>query len=144
MAIGLAFSGLDPMTGEIQARVNPGPLDFVVALAAGSAGALAFTSGASASLLGVMVAVALMPPLVTGGMLLGAGHPAAAFQALLLVTINVISVNLAAVVTFLWRGVRPRTWWEADTARKATRRAVVIWSVLLAALVALVILRSLL
>jgi uncharacterized hydrophobic protein (TIGR00341 family) len=130
------------LPGEMAARVEPGLGDFVVALAAGCAGALAFTSGASANLLGVMVAVALLPPLVTGGLLLGAGRPELAGQALLLLAINVISVNLAAVVTFLWRGVRPRTWWETGQARKATRRAVVIWSVLLASLVALVLLTS--
>ena len=42
-----------------------------MALASGCAGALAFTTGVSAALIGVIVAVALLPPLV----MLGGGHP---------------------------------------------------------------------
>jgi hypothetical protein len=34
--------------------------------------------------------------------------------------------------------VRPRTWWEADQARRATRRAFLIWTVLLVVLVVLI------
>ena len=53
---------------------------------------------------------------------------------------NVICVNLAGVLTFLAQGLRPRTWWEAERAKKATRVAVVTWSMLLLVLVALILL----
>ena len=105
--------------------------DIVLALAAGSACALAYTTVAPAALTGVMVAVALLPPLVVVGLLTASGELGSAAGALLLVATNVICVNLAGVVTFLWQGIRPRTWWEANRARQATWRAVAIWLTLL-------------
>jgi hypothetical protein len=57
----------------------------------------------------------LLPPPVTLGLLLGSGD-AAAFGVLLLLTANVICVNLAGVATVLLQGVRPRTWWQVEQA----------------------------
>lgn len=58
----------------------------------------------------------------------------------MLLLTNVTCVSLAAVATFLVQKVRPRTWWEAERARQATRLAVAIWIFLLAALLALMVL----
>jgi uncharacterized membrane protein len=113
--------------------------DVALALASGAAGALAFTTGASSALIGVMVAVALLPPLVTCGLLFGAGHGAMAMGALLLFLTNMICINLAGVATFLLQGIRPLSWWEAKVARKATLRAMLLWVVLLAALVIVIL-----
>ena len=87
-----------------------------------------------------MVAVALLPPLVTFGLLLGGGHLAMATGALSLFLMNLICVNLAGVTTFLVQGIRPATWWEKDRAVKATRIALVLWAALLAALIGLILL----
>jgi uncharacterized membrane protein len=65
-----------------------------------------------------MVAVALLPPLVTFGMLFGAGYLQEAFSAILLLFTNIICVNLAGVITFLAQGIRAITWWEADRQGK--------------------------
>ncbi|MEX0856131.1 MAG: TIGR00341 family protein [Gemmatimonadota bacterium] len=136
IAIGIGFFvTLDPTVNEIASRTRVGLPDLGLALAAGSAGALAFTSGVSATLIGVMVAVALLPPLVVFGLLLGAGFPALAMSALLLAVTNVICVNLAGVGTFLAQGIRPLDWWEAERARRASIVALVIWIGLLGALV---------
>ena len=134
------FTTLDEFNAEILARTDAEFGDVVLALASGSAGALAFTAGVSASLVGVMVAVALLPPLVVAGLFLGTGNYGLAAGAFLLLATNVICVNLAAVVTFLWRGIRPRTWWEADKARKSTRTAMGLWLAALAVLIALMLL----
>lgn len=107
----------------------------VLALASGSAGALAFTTGLSATLIGVMVAVALLPPLVTLGLLLGAGYFGSALTALQLFLINITCVNLAGVVTFLIQGIHPTSWWAAEKARAATRIAIAFWIFFLALLV---------
>lgn len=131
--VGVLFE-IDPSIPEILSRTNVGSADIVLALAAGAAGALAFTSGVADAVIGVMVAVALLPPLVTLGMLLGSGHYSLAAGAFLLLAANVICVNLAGVTTFLAQGVRPRTWWEADRARKATRKAIALWTAALAVL----------
>ena len=137
--VGLIFR-VDPDVREIISRTVVGPGDIVLALAAGVAGALAFTTAASSSLIGVMVAVALVPPLVCFGMLLGAGHVTLALGALHLTAINIICVNLAGVTTFLAQGIRPRRWWKADAAKKATRIAIVLWVILLSILGALIFL----
>ena len=122
---------VDPSVPELLDRPKVGLGDIVLALAAGGAGALAFTTGVGASLIGVMVAVALLPPLVTTGLMLGSGHFDLAFGSFLLLGVNVICVNLSGVLTFLLQRVRPNTWWEADKARRATRRAIAIWTALL-------------
>jgi uncharacterized hydrophobic protein (TIGR00341 family) len=131
---------IDPASPEIASRDGVGLGDVVVALASGAAGALAFTTGVSATLIGVMVAVALLPPLVAFGLLLGGGHPAPAMGALSLFLMNLICVNLAGVTTFLVQGIRPATWWEKGRAAKATRVSIVLWTVLLAALGGMILL----
>ncbi|MFW6201711.1 MAG: TIGR00341 family protein [Gemmatimonadota bacterium] len=132
-AIGLAIP-VDPDSAQIAARTRLGFGHLALALAAGSAGALAFTTGVSASLIGVMVAVALLPPLTAFGLLLGAGLPGPAAGAGLLAIGNLICINLAGVVTFLAQGIRPRRWWEAERAKRASRLAIVVWGALLLAL----------
>jgi uncharacterized hydrophobic protein (TIGR00341 family) len=128
--VGFLFN-IDPAVPEILNRTRVGLGDIVLALASGSAGALAFTTGVGASLIGVMVAVALLPPLVSTGLMLGSAHFDLAVGAALLLSVNVICVNLSGVLTFLLQHVRPNTWWEADRARRATRRAIAVWTVLL-------------
>ncbi len=130
---------VDPTSPEIASRDGVGLGDIAVALASGAAGALAFTTGVSTALIGVMVAVALLPPLVAFGLLLGGGHPAPAMGALSLFLLNLICVNLAGVTTFLAQGIRPATWWEKDRAMKATRIAIGLWATLLAILAGLVL-----
>ena len=110
------------------------------ALASGAAGVLAFTTGVSATLIGVMVAVALLPPLTVSGLLLGAGHVHDSFFAFLLLMTNIICINLSGIITFWFRGISPRTWWEADKAKKSTRKALVSWTVTLGLLIAVILL----
>ena len=131
---------VDPALTEVSSRTRVVLGDVAVALASGCAGALAFTTGVSATLVGVMVAVALLPPLVAFGLLLGGGHPALAVGALSLFLVNLICVNHAGVTTFLLQGIHPATWWEKDRAVKATRIAIGLWVALLAALVGMVLL----
>lgn len=126
-------------SGELQARIGGiRYTDLALALASGAAGALSFTTGASSALIGVMVAVALLPPLITTGIYLGVGLPVAAGHAALLLLANLICVNLAAVGTFLLQGIRPRTWWEDKKAKHMSRRALLIWTALLGFLAAAV------
>ncbi len=127
----------------MRSRVEVGYGDVLLATCAGAAGALAFTSGVPAGLVGVMVAVALLPPLVVFGLLIGQGKFSIGIGAGLIVATNVICVNLSAMLTFILQGIRPRTWWEADRARRARRRAALVWGLLLATLVAIIATTSL-
>lgn len=140
LSIGLGFVfAVDPTVPAIASRTTVGAADVVLALAAGAAGTLAFTTGLSGAVIGVMVAVALLPPLVTFGLLLGSGYLVRAMGAWLLLSANVICVNLAGVTTFLIQGVRPLTWWEAERAKKASRAALLLWILLLAVLAAILV-----
>ena len=136
LALGF-FLPVDPSAPELAPRTRPGLEDVAVALAAGVAGALGFTTWAPAALVGVMVAVALLPPLTAAGLLSGAGYPEKAFGAVLLFAVNVASVNLAGVATFLLQRVRPRTFWEAERAARASRTALLLWGLSLALLAGL-------
>jgi len=131
---------VDPNAPELAARTRADVGDIILALSAGAAGTLAFTTGGPAVVVGVMVAVALLPPLVVAGLLAGAGHGMPALGAMILMLTNVTCVNLAAVATFLLQKVRPRTWWEAERARKATRLAVTTWVIMLSILLGLMLL----
>jgi len=136
-----AVLDVNPYTHQLAVRTQADFPDIALALAAGAAGSLAFTSGVSAVLVGVMVAVALLPPAVTAGLLAGAGEGVLALGALVLLVTNVTCVNLAAVATFLLQKIRPRRWWEAKRAKRATRIAVTTWIGMLAVLVGLMMLR---
>lgn len=129
---------VDPSMPQIASRIRLGYGDLILALASGSAGVLSLTAGVAEAVVGVMVAVALLPPLVVAGLLLGAGFVPEAAQAFLAFVAYIIGINLAGVVTFLAQGVAPLSWWEADRARKATRWAIGIWIVLLVGLAGLV------
>jgi len=130
----------NPTIPEIATRTRADLSDIILALASGCAGVLAFTTGASSAVIGVMVAVALLPPLTVCGLLLGTGQFPEAIGAFLLFITNIICINLAGVITFLVQGVSPRVWWEADKAKKATRKALALWSVILAFLAVIIFL----
>lgn len=139
LLIGVVFP-IDSTIEAIKSRTHVSGGDIILALASGCAGVLAFTTGAPTALIGVMVAVALLPPFTVFGLLLASGEFSGASSALLLVVTNVICVNLAGVVTFVVQGLRPRTWWEAERAKKATRVAVATWTLLLLILFGLIFL----
>lgn len=124
---------------EIASRTAVGWGDIVLAIASGAAGGLAYTTGAPTALVGVMVAVALLPPWVAFGMLLGAGHWGAALGALLLTALNIICLNLAGVLTFIVQGVSPAAWWEAERAKRLSFIALGVWIGLLAILAVLLL-----
>jgi len=136
------FFDVDPSIPEISSRTQAGLSDILLALASGAAGVLAFTTGAPAVVIGVMVAVALLPPLTAFGLLLGSECYTLTAGAFLLFLTNIICINLAGVVTFLLQGVSPRTWWESKKAKKASRNTMVIWIVTLGFLVAVILLWS--
>ena len=113
--------GLDPMTIEqVSSRLTPGFLSLAVALGAGIAGAVSLRSGVSASLVGVMIAVALVPPTAVIGIGIAWGLPVVVLGASVLVAVNVLSINLAAMSTLWYSGYRPDNWLRRDEARSAT------------------------
>lgn len=118
-------------SAEMMRRTNIGYASIVLALASGAAAVLSLTAGVSSALVGVMVAVALMPPAVTFGITLGNGQFDLAYATFLLLATNVVCVNLAAQAVFRLKGIKPRTWYEEKQARKASRLNGLIWLSLL-------------
>ncbi len=135
-AIGLIYEP-NLASGELMSRTVVGLDAPALALAAGAAAALSIATGLPATLVGVMVAVALLPPAATAGMLAGAGEWTLAGRAALLLAINVVAVNLAALLVYFFKGVRPRTWLERRSAKRSVYVNGAVWLTLIIALSAL-------
>ena len=105
---------------ELLGRTDVGLDSVALALASGAAAVLSLTTGLSSALVGVMVAVALLPPTTTLGLTLAGGQFHLALGAGLLLLVNVVSVNLAAKLVFMFKGVKPRTWLEKQKARQSS------------------------
>lgn len=119
---------------EILSRTAVGYEGIAIALASGAAAVLSMTTGVSSALVGVMVAVALLPPAAVVGMMIGVGNWDSAAGAALLLAVNVICVNLAAQIVFILRRLGPRTVAEQEDSRRLVWRNIAIWTGLLAAI----------
>jgi len=142
IAIGWLWPVVSP-NSEILARTEVGFDGVVLALASGAAAVMSLTSGVVSALVGVMVAVALLPPTATLGMVLASGQFEMAAGAALLLAVNVVCVNLSANLVFLIKGVRPRTWIEKRKARQSGVWIGLFWSVALMVLLFAVYVRTL-
>lgn len=103
-------------SSEFRARTNIEMMDIIVALAAGAAGALSFAKRVSEALVGVMVSVALLPPAVVFGMIIGDGQWEYAVTPLLLLLVNIHAILLSAIIVFWVSGIKPVNWKEIQVA----------------------------
>ncbi len=129
---------IDPEVYEISSRTVVSFADIALGLAAGVAGCLSFTRGISAAVIGVMVAVALLPPMVATGLLIGSGMFDLAFGAGILTVTYIICVNLAGVVTFLLQGIKPKNFRDRREGEELSRYAIIIWASLLIGLAVII------
>jgi len=74
----------------------------------------------SAALVGVMIAVALIPPAATTGLGLAYLEPNIAVSSFLLVILNLLCINLAALITLWFKGYRPERTFEERISRFLT------------------------
>ena len=125
---------VDPEVFQIKSRTQVSYADIALGLSAGVAGCLSFTRGISAAVIGVMVAVALLPPMVATGLLLGSGMFELAYGAGLLTLTYIICINLAGIFTFLLQGIKPHSFTEQREGEELSRWAILIWVSLLALL----------
>ncbi|WP_049922226.1 TIGR00341 family protein [Halopiger djelfimassiliensis] len=110
---------------EISERLVPDLLSLVIALGAGVAGIVSIATGASVALVGVMIAAALIPPAAAAGIALAWGQPMAAIGPTVLVLVNVLSVNLAGLLTLWYAGYRPDNLFALSPTETRVRRRVV-------------------
>ncbi len=127
---------------ELMSRTQAGWSAVALALASGAAAALSLTSGLSSVLVGVMVAVALLPPASTVGIMLGQGNLGLAAGAALLLAINIVCVNLASKLVFYVKDIRPRKRTDKDKASGAMRVYILVWALTLLLLMLVVYLRA--
>ncbi|WIV68072.1 TIGR00341 family protein [Natrialbaceae archaeon AArc-T1-2] len=145
-SIGLAslarLAGLEPggvdivVVAELQERVSPNVFSLAVALGAGVAGILSLTRGFSEAIVGVMIAAALIPPAAAVGITVAWGMYGAAAGAAVLVAVNVLSINLAALATLWVAGYRPQGLFEVSPTRRPTYTYAAVFAVALLVLAA--------
>lgn len=92
---------------QVLARTRPTYYDLLIALAAGSAGAYTIARKESGAIPGVAVAVALLPPLASAGILLTITEFELATRAIVLFLTNLVAMILAGALTFMAVGVSP-------------------------------------
>lgn len=140
IGIGLLWPGnFDSL--ELMSRTDVEYSGMAIALASGAAASLSLVSGTSSVLVGVMVAVALMPPAVTIGLMLSIADYNHAFGAALLLAVNIVCINLSSKLVFLFRGIKPRIWLDAHKAKQSRLLYIVLWVIMLVLLIVMIYLR---
>ena len=92
---------------QVAERTSPNFLSLFLALGSGLAGALSIMRGSGSTLVGVAIAVALVPPAATSGLGVAFGLPGVAIAAAVLVVVNLLAINLSALLLFYLAGFKP-------------------------------------
>ena len=121
---------------QISERTSPGVLSVTVGFAAGAAGAFGLATALPVSLVGVMIAAALIPAAAAVGVGIAWGYPAVTLGAGLLLVVNAAAINLAATVTFWYLGYRPEGWAPDEGLDNVTRARIGASALTLALLLA--------
>ena len=117
------------MTEQTMARTRPTFFDLVIALASGVGGAYVMTRKESSAIPGVAMAVSLLPPLASCGILLEYGDYELALKAFILFFTNFLAMALAAALTFVVTGM------TSSNALERTNRFIVNFIVLFVLLI---------
>jgi uncharacterized hydrophobic protein (TIGR00341 family) len=121
--------------GQISSRVAPTVLTLAVGLAAGSASAFGLSTKGPTSLIGVMIAAALIPAAATTGIAVVWGFPLVAVGSLILLVISLVTINVAAFATLRYLDYRPdgfdRKLWRPRTSTRTAAFAVAVLALVL-------------
>lgn len=99
-------------------RLAPTFLSSIAALGAGAVGAFGYTTDQSMSLVGVMIAAAIVPAAAAGGIAIAWGSWLVAAGAVLLLAVNMLAINVGAMTTLLFMGYQP-TWFGQTDLRSS-------------------------
>ncbi len=117
--------GLDITTvPEIKSRLAPDFLSLFIALGSGIAAVISLARGVSSVLVGAMIAVALVPPAATVGLGIAWFMPLVMLGAGVMLFVNVLSINVVALIVFWYFGYKPEDWVQAGSAKSAIRRRI--------------------
>lgn len=134
ITIGLSMVISIEITPEIQSRTEERPIGIIVAVLLGIAGGLALITAIPEIIVGVAIAVALIPPAAVSGIGIGLGSFDIAFSAFLILVSCIIGLIIGFLIIFLAKRVAPRRYLEKKKAQKLVRGNVVILVGLAAAL----------
>ena len=109
------------VTSEIQSRTEVSPILIIVAVMLGIAGGLAMLTSIPEIIVGVAIAVALVPPATVIGIGLGLGLMDVAFYSFLVLISNIIGMIIGFKIIFLLKGISPRKYYERQRAKEVTR-----------------------
>jgi len=96
----------------VSLRLAPTLLSTIGAVIAGVVGAFGYTTEQSTALIGVMIAAALIPAAAAVGLAVAWSAPLFGLGALLLLLVNVLSINIGAFLALVGMGYAPR--WRAE------------------------------
>lgn len=127
--------GLDIRTiPQIAERTSPNFLSLFLALGSGIAGSLSIMRGSGSTLVGVAIAVALVPPAATSGLGIAFGLPVVAIAGAVLVVVNLLAINVSALILFWAAGFKPLDTGAFEGVRATIVSRVVVIAVAIAVL----------
>jgi uncharacterized hydrophobic protein (TIGR00341 family) len=135
-ALTLALSLFYPIeiTSEIQLRTEVSPIIIVVAVMLGVAGGLALLTSIPEIIVGVAIAVALVPPATAAGIGVGLRSIDIAAGASLVLLSNIIGMVIGFMVIFLAKGISPRKYYEKQKAKRVLTINIIVLMLLAVAL----------
>lgn len=119
---------------QIRERITPNALALFLALGSGVAGVISLIRNVGSVLVGVAIAVALVPPAATVGLGIAWGHPEVVVTAGTLVLVNLLSINLTALLLLWLSGYRPHRVGSVDRVYGRLRSRIVVLVVAIAVL----------
>ncbi|RLM64145.1 TIGR00341 family protein [Halorubrum sp. Atlit-26R] len=119
---------------QVAERTSPNVLSLFLALGSGIAGSLSIMRGSGSTLVGVAIAVALVPPAAASGLGLAFGLPGVAVAAAVLVVVNLLAINVSALVLFYLAGFKPLDAGRFEGVKSSVVSRVVVIAIAIAVL----------
>ncbi len=136
------IESLDTLPSEIMARANLNGVVIIFAIVSGFAAGLIISKGSNISIVGVAIAASLAPPAAAIGLFLAAEKYMLAANAITLLSINILAINLACSVMFFLFGLAEMSGESKRSMTKASRTnmiLIVFGSLLLAFLIFIIL-----
>jgi uncharacterized hydrophobic protein (TIGR00341 family) len=124
------FVTLPLYTNQIAIRMTASPSDIGIALVLGLAGGLALFAAIPELLVGVAIAVALVPPATVTGIGIAFAETRLFIGALVLTLVYLVGLQLGSTLMLRIRGVTPRKYYQKAEARKKFAYSIAILAVL--------------
>ena len=134
------FVALSENTNQIAIRTHAGLIDILIALILGLAAGLALLVGFPEILVGVAIAVAIVPPAAVSGIGLALLNMNLFLGAFVLTLVYLFGLQLGSTLILRIRGVLPRRYYLQSEAKKRSTYSILVLALLLALLTLIVVL----